>query len=378
MKCPYEVGAVLRGSAGGGVYRLVRRVGDGASAFVFEADDGQGERVALKLLRQGASPARMQRECRALQGLRHPCIVRLVDFGITDAPHRLPYLVMPLLGGAPLRAVLDRQGALGLERGIDHGIELFAALAHAHRGGIVHRDVRPENVFLERSAPRVHRLVLLDFDLAYVPSRLPTAQGLTGDPRYAAPELLYGGTPSFASDLYAAGLVLFEMWTGAHALAVSSNDWRSTHSFIAPPALGAVLPGASPALARLTAALLAKHARERPSSAESCAETPEHPSGRAAARRPGRPHERGCGRFAAPAHRRGRGRRDHPGGGAPIQSSTPNELSRRYRCRPTLFVAESVEASLELGVLEYPRVADAHASSAARSTTRTSTAPMRW
>jgi len=275
MKCPYDVGAIVHAGDLGETYRLVRRLGDGASAFVYEAEDfTRGRRVALKLLRPGASPARMKREWRALQTLRHPGIVRLLSFGFTRDAHRIPYLAMPVLGGAPLRTVVDGQRALGLERGVDHGIELFDALAHAHRAGIVHRDLRPENLFLERTAPLVHRLVLLDFGLAYAArARVPTAQAMTGHPRYAAPELFYSGAPTFATDLYAAGLVVFEMLTGTHALGATSDEWRLTHSVALPPPLEAVLPRAPPALAALQASLLAKHARDRPPSAEICAQT---------------------------------------------------------------------------------------------------------
>ena len=90
MKCPYDVGAIVHAGDRGETYRLVRRLGDGASAFVYEADDfARGRRVALKLLRQGASPARMQREWRALQTLRHPGIraPTLLRFHPRRSPH---------------------------------------------------------------------------------------------------------------------------------------------------------------------------------------------------------------------------------------------------------------------------------------------------
>ena len=272
MKFPYGVGALVPAGLAGDIYRLVRPLGDGASAFVYEAEDvGRGLRVALKLLRDDASPARMRSEWRALQSLSHASIVRVLACGFTRDAHRVPYLAMPLLGGASLRAVLDAEGSLGLERSLDHGIELFGALAHAHRAGLVHRDLRPDNIFLERIAPLVHRLVVLDFGLACAPGvAIPAEGGLDGHAHYTAPELFYGVAPSFATDLYAAGLVLFEMLTGVHALGGGCENWRHMHSSVATPPLEALVPTAPAALIELQASLLAKDARERPPSAEAC------------------------------------------------------------------------------------------------------------
>jgi eukaryotic-like serine/threonine-protein kinase len=276
MKCPYGVGEVVlaQGHCDIDVLRLVRRLGDGASAFVFEAEDVRlGGRVAIKLVRAEASPERFHRECAALQALAHPSIVRLLSFGFTLGVHRMPFLVMPLLTGAPLRTVLDGQGPLRVERGLDHATELFVALAQAHGAGLLHRDLRPENLLLERIAPLVHRLVLLDFGLscAASPSVASTREPI-GDPRYAAPELFYGYPSSVATDLYAAGLVLFEMLTGKHPLGTTSHEWAHTHYFTAAPPLEALVTVVPPALSALQASLLAKQPRQRPRSAEACAQ----------------------------------------------------------------------------------------------------------
>lgn len=268
----YYVGALVRSGHGSDIYRLVRRLGDGASASVFEAVDlRRGHSVALKLLRRGAPPAPLRRECAALQALVHPNIVRLLSFGFT--PEGVAYLVMPLLKGTQLRVVLDQQGPLGLERSLDCATELFAGLAVAHAAGILHGDLRPDNLLLERLAPRVHRLVLLDFGLSCSTEAATAAtRQPIGDPRYAAPELFFGRHRSFATDLYAAGLVLFEMITGKHPLEAEGDDWTFTHSFVRPAPLGAVAPGTPAALEVLQASLLAKDPRERPASADECAQ----------------------------------------------------------------------------------------------------------
>ncbi len=273
MSWPYPLGAVVHGEADD-VFVLIRRLGEGSSAFVYEADDlRRGVRVALKLQRVGAPPTRLRRERAALCELFHPNIVRLHAFGMTRDARRIPYLATTLLAGASLRAVLTEQGALGLERAVDYGIDLFDALAAAQEIHIAHRDVRPENAFVERVAPRVHRLVLHDFGLVCPAVGRVTAQGAIGDLRYAAPEILHGGAPSFRSDLYAAGLVLFEMLTGNHALASHSDNWWATHASVRPPALEALVPDAPRILAALVASLLAKSARDRPESASACSQT---------------------------------------------------------------------------------------------------------
>jgi serine/threonine protein kinase len=273
MKGPFAPGALVYGE-GGDVFLVLRLLGQGSSAFVYEADDlRSGARVALKFLRAEADSGRLHRERAALRTLRHPNVVRLHSFGTTQGPLRISYLATELLTGASLRTVLDAQGALGIDRALDHGADLFAALAAAQAVSIAHRDVRPENAFVERLGPHDHRLVLHDFGLVCpAHGRLPTAQGIVGDPRYAAPEILYGGPPSFRSDLYAAGLVLFEMITGGHALAPRSDDWRLTHASVQPAQLDLLVPRAPPELVALVASLLAKDARHRPASAAACAE----------------------------------------------------------------------------------------------------------
>jgi serine/threonine-protein kinase len=272
---PYDIGACVPASHSQITYRLVRRLHASASALVYEAiDSGQGDHVAMKFVRGDAPLTSMQRESDALERVRHPNVVRLLASGVTNDAHSAPYLVMPLLSGASLRVLLDRHRALGVERGVDIGIELFCALDAVHRKHIVHCDLRPENLFLERTSPLFHALVVLDFGLAgEVRVRASAPARLMGDPRYAAPDLFFGGVPSFASDLYAAGLTLFEILTGVHALPWTHDDWKYTHCFVLAPSIGTLLSRSPPMLTRLFDALLAKHADDRPPSAAACAET---------------------------------------------------------------------------------------------------------
>jgi eukaryotic-like serine/threonine-protein kinase len=278
MTCPYDLGAIVPAGRQGHHYRLVRRLGDGASAFVFEADRlsakkrGPNERVALKLFRQTISSDELETACDALQAIAHPGIVRVLSFGFTRDSLRLPYVVMPLLRGGSMRTTLDGHGAFTLARSIDYAIEIFAALERAHAAQLLHRDLRPSNIFLERIAPLVHRVVLLDFGLLPESvSCVPPAQGLLGHPAYAAPELFYGKPHSVSTEIYAAGLVFYEMLTGTHALGSTSHDWAYTHYFSIAPALDSLLPAAPPALVDFVASVLAKVVRLRPPSAKACA-----------------------------------------------------------------------------------------------------------
>src|ERR1019366_9600707 len=112
------------------------------------------------------SPEELQTECAALHALAHPGIVLILSFRFTRDSLRLPYIVMPLPPGGPLRTVLDNQGALALARSVDYAIEMFAALETAHAVKLLHRDLRPSNIFFERIAPLIHRVVLPDFALS--------------------------------------------------------------------------------------------------------------------------------------------------------------------------------------------------------------------
>jgi serine/threonine protein kinase len=242
--------------------------GDGHDVFLVRHS---GARVALKLLRDDVPSERLRRERAALRDLRHRNIVRLHSFGMTRGHPPMPYLATELLKGASLRVVLNQERRLGVDRALDYGADLFAALAAAQEIQIAHRDLRPENAFIDRAQPTIHRLVVHDFGLVCpAHGRLPTAQGIIGDPRYAAPEVLYGGPPSFRSDLYAAGVMLFEMVTGDHPLGRPSGDWRTTHGSVEPTALDAIEPYAPAELVALVASLLAKDARQRPRSAAEC------------------------------------------------------------------------------------------------------------
>ncbi|MGH7293698.1 MAG: serine/threonine-protein kinase, partial [Polyangiaceae bacterium] len=177
-----------------------------------------GVRRVLKILEPGRSSAfdrRMLREWRMLAGLDHPNIVRVICAGRTTDFHQVPYYVMERLEGQDLRRWL-RGGKFPIERAISITADVLAGLIAAHERQILHRDVKPENVFLRRSRECPwYEVKLLDFGCARWMHQ-PSSDALVGTLNYVAPELLDGAKASEKSDVYATGVTLYEMLTGRH------------------------------------------------------------------------------------------------------------------------------------------------------------------
>ena len=210
-----------------GRYRLERRCGRGGMGTVYEAVDDVLERtVAVKLIRNDVTPAmslaaRFRQEARAAAGFAHPNVVRIYDFGVDR--DRRPFLVMELLEGDTLRQRLA-SGALGAPETLQVLRGVCAALSAAHARGLVHRDLKPENIFLQRHPNGVVPKVL-DFGLAKafeIAGRLnstvagTTAGLLVGTLEYMAPEQVAGDDVSPGWDVWALGVIAYEMLTGAH------------------------------------------------------------------------------------------------------------------------------------------------------------------
>jgi serine/threonine-protein kinase len=165
---------------------------------------------------------RMRMEAQAAARLDHPNIVEVVDFFSAEGGR--PCMVMELLNGSTLASELRERGKLPVDEAVGHARELLAALAAAHAFGVVHRDVKPENLFLHRQTAERRVLKVLDFGLARVlssspgairPLALPTGTGtLIGSPRFMSPEAARGQRVDHRADIYSAGLVLYVMLTG--------------------------------------------------------------------------------------------------------------------------------------------------------------------
>jgi hypothetical protein len=224
LKSAAEPGPVILPAVVGDRYRLVARLGGGGMAQVYRAHDPQlGRTVAVKLIspRLRTDPgfdARFRREAQIVSRLNDPHVVVVHDFGI-DAAHG-PFLVMELLDGRTLRQRLNEDGRLSPAAALQLGEQLMLALAHAHGEGVVHRDLKPDNVFLlAQSELRLH-VKVLDFGVATIIGDVTSVGFKTetgasvGTPRYMSPEQLAGKQATPRSDLYAAAVVLFESMTG--------------------------------------------------------------------------------------------------------------------------------------------------------------------
>jgi eukaryotic-like serine/threonine-protein kinase len=202
-------------------WRIERLRGRGATGVLYAATDTVSDQLcALKVwcpLEQPQDPhserARFLREARAASQLDHPHVVHIDAGGVWDEPTgELAFVVMELLPGRDLSYYAQRQRLLPEALVLKLGIQLAHALAHAHRHGIVHRDVKPSNVMFDPA--RAHAW-LTDFGLARLPNADHTRSGvMLGSPAAMAPELLAGEPADARTDMYALGVLLFELLTG--------------------------------------------------------------------------------------------------------------------------------------------------------------------
>jgi tRNA A-37 threonylcarbamoyl transferase component Bud32 len=200
-----------------GKYELRRQIGRGAMGLVYEAFDTVIERrVALKMLRTEVFPAeqlpevraRLKREAHSAGKLSHPNIVTIFDYGEHQGA---PYIVMDLMEGEELSRSLDGGARLALDKAVRVMEQLLAALGYAHENGVVHRDVKPNNMFVLRDGT----LKVVDFGLARVESSNLTETGaVLGTPAYMSPEQFLGVPVDARSDIFSAGVVMYQLLTG--------------------------------------------------------------------------------------------------------------------------------------------------------------------
>ena len=196
-------------------YEVFQHIGQGGMADVFLAVDTiLNRQVAIKILRSelctdAVSVLRFEREAQAATALAHPNIVEIYDVGEYKGHH---YIVMEYVPGKPLKKVIQQRGALLKEEAVDIMKQLTSATAEAHRRGIIHRDIKPQNVIVKSDGS----IKMLDFGIALAKGsmQLTQANNVMGSVHYLAPELARGESASPQSDIYALGIVLFEMLTG--------------------------------------------------------------------------------------------------------------------------------------------------------------------
>ena len=267
-----------------GPYEVVSLIGAGGMGEVYEARDSRlGRRVAVKVIRSDVASdpdrrKRFEREARAVAALSHPNICAVFDVGREETPRGpVDYLVVEYLEGLDLSVRL-KKGPLPTDQLLKAGAEIAAALDSAHRAGIVHRDLKPSNIVLTRTGAK-----LLDFGLA----RLRTNPASTdsdgsavteaarsdtftdagvavGTYPYMAPEMLEGKPVDARADLFALGVVLYEMATGRRAFNGSTPASLAAAILTSePPPLTSLRPVAPAALERLVKSLLAKDPNAR-------------------------------------------------------------------------------------------------------------------
>jgi len=258
-----------------GRYRIERELGRGGMATVFLADDlKHGRQVAIKVLSREVAAAigsdRFLREIEIAARLAHPHILPLHDSGVVGDDL---YYVTPYIEGESLRARIEREKQLPLEDALRLAREIASALGHAHHRGLVHRDVKPENILLADGLALV-----ADFGIARAtnvdPGRRGTATGIAiGTPAYMAPEQI-AGSPDVdgRADLYSLGCVLFEMLAGSPPFTGPRESLMHQHLSVAPRPVSDLRPGLPARVSTAIAKALAKSPADRHATAARFAE----------------------------------------------------------------------------------------------------------
>ncbi len=203
-------------------YVICDIVGEGGMGRVFRARHAVLARsVAVKLLRPALAkdPTFLRRfaaEARAASLVRHPGSVAFIDHGVCETSG--PFLVMEYVGGSTLRSIVEAEGPLALRRVVGIVDQILAVLEDAHAAGIVHADMKSDNILVAATGAGADRVKVIDFGLARQRDDDAALAGsgdtISGTPEYLAPEVIRGRPPTAAADLYAVGIMLYELLTG--------------------------------------------------------------------------------------------------------------------------------------------------------------------
>lgn len=262
---PGEGGRLL-----GGRYRLLKLLGSGGMGSVYLCEHVTlGRRCAVKVLHASRAldpelVERFRQEAQAASRIAHENVVEVVDFGQDEGGDL--YYVMEMLEGRTLGQLMVQEGPLPVPRALALLEQLCRALQAAHARGVVHRDVKPANVLIESQADGTERVKLIDFGISHVPGtdRMTLDGEIIGTPEYMAPEQASGGDVDPLTDVYAVGVLAFELLTGTLPL-VGKNAIATlvAHQSHVPPRVGTRRAGIPPELDRLVQRALAKRPGDR-------------------------------------------------------------------------------------------------------------------
>ena len=194
-------------------YEIIGRIGSGGMADVYKAKDHKLNRfVAMKVLKQEfredkAFISKFRVEAQSAAGLAHPNIVNVYDVG---EDHGISYIVMELVEGITLKEYIDKKGRLAVREATSIAIQVCMGLEAAHRNGIVHRDVKPQNIIISTDG----KVKVTDFGIARAASSNTINSSVMGSVHYSSPEQARGGYSDYKSDIYSLGITLYEMLTG--------------------------------------------------------------------------------------------------------------------------------------------------------------------
>ena len=250
----------------GGRYQILGKLGAGGMAKVLRARDLNLQReVAIKLLREDlirdvAFQARFLQEARAAANLIHPNIVTVYDFG-TEAERN--FIVMEYVVGTDLKTLIRRRARLQVDEAIEMMIQISAGVGYAHRAGLVHCDLKPHNVLVAADG----RVKITDFGIARALASITPGERsdvVWGSPQYFAPEQASGGAPSPATDVYALGVMFFEMLTGRLPFEATDGEaLAQLHLHTPPPRPRSFNPEIPPVLESIVLKVLSKEPASR-------------------------------------------------------------------------------------------------------------------
>lgn len=249
-----------------GRYALVAQQGSGGMSVIYKAiDRALGRTVAIKILRPSltSDPSfldKFRNEARAVANLSHPNIVTVYDVGSDGPTH---YIVMEMIEGQDLKKLIKTNNSLPIERSLDLGIQICAGIGYAHRSGLVHADVKPQNILVTPADV----VKVTDFGIAQALSNTqPTkrAEIVWGSPHYFAPEQARGEAPTPQADVYAVGIVIFEMLTGQLPYSgANQQELAMAHIKDPIPSVSDINPAVPDRLSKMIYRAMSKDPRDR-------------------------------------------------------------------------------------------------------------------